>query len=105
MGCSSSISPRLTDVAISDLSVLGFTSSELTRLQVCYDKIDVNHNGHVDINEVYAYFNLDENPYLYHIFHQVKRSFIHEITLREFILCIYFFLIRDQEAIIGTYLS
>ena len=101
MGCSSSVFPRLTETAVSDLAALGLSARALSQLQNCFNKIDVRHQGRIDLHEVYAYFSLDENPFLYHVFHQVQRHYLHEISLREFILCIYFFLIRNQDAIIG----
>lgn len=101
MGCSSSQIYPGVDSLLRDLYLIRLSSRDISRLIQCFKQIDINGNGFIDLGELYSYYNMDETPYMYHIFHQVERNHPREINVREFILCLWYFLTRNHDAIIG----
>jgi Ca2+-binding EF-hand superfamily protein len=56
--------------------------------------------GSLDIHEVYSYFSIDDNPFMVPIFNEVTRKHPKQVNTREFILCLWRFLTRDEPSMI-----
>lgn len=102
MGCGiSRIAPSAGDTDdFRYFYLINLSNSEIHSFVAHFRKVvDVDTSGSTDLAELLSVYNLDDSPYIPQIFRMVARENSKRITLREFILCIWHFLTRDEESL------
>ena len=73
MGCGQSARIESEDPIPENYALLSLSSADVNRLQGIFRKLDINKKGYIDLSIIHAHFKIEDNPYMFHIFHQVRR--------------------------------
>lgn len=89
MGCLESVEGQIPKDWMEQFAVLRLSKNDVKRLFRAYNKIDCDHSGSVELNELFAFLNIENTKFTERVFRIFDMNHTNQVDFREFVMSLW----------------